>query len=222
MKDPSGRGSGDAGRLEAFSDGVFAIAITLLILEIEVPHVGHGESLWRALGHEWPSYAGYVVSFLVIGIIWVNHHQVFGHVVRVDRTLLFLNLLVLMIVAALPWPTALLAAYLRRDDAAAHTAAAVYSLTMVAMSFAFQALWWHLTRSGHLFHPRVDPDGARGTRARFALGSLAYPATVGLAFVSAPLTLAAHGALALYYGFNQVRVPTRRGPEAAGAAADLT
>ncbi|WP_306323944.1 MULTISPECIES: TMEM175 family protein [unclassified Streptomyces] len=202
--------SSDSGRLEAFSDGVFAIAITLLILEVKVPHVEHGESLWSALGHQWPSYAAYVVSFLVIGIIWVNHHQVFSHVVRVDRTLLFLNLLVLMIVAALPWPTALLAEYLREGDDAAHTAAAVYSLTMVAMSLAFQALWWHLTRSGRLLHPRVDPVGARATRARFALGSLGYPATVALAFVSAPGTLAAHGVLAVYYGFNQVQVPIRQ------------
>ncbi|MFZ3560724.1 TMEM175 family protein [Streptomyces sp. BH055] len=215
-----GDGAGSA-RLEAFSDGVFAIAVTLLILEIKVPHVEHDESLWRALGEQWPSYAAYVVSFLVIGIIWVNHHQVFGHVARVDRTLMFLNLLVLLIVAALPWPTAMLAEYLRGDDAAAHTAAAVYSLTMVAMSFAFQALWWYLTRSGHLFHPRVDPEGARGTRVRFALGSLGYPATVGLAFVSAPATLAAHGVLALYYGFNQVQVPIRQDPEAAGPMRDL-
>ncbi|MET8471480.1 TMEM175 family protein [Streptomyces sp. NPDC006422] len=213
MGDPQGRWSGDSGRLEAFSDGVFAIAITLLILEVKVPHVEHGESLWRALGDQWPSYAGYVVSFLVIGIIWVNHHQVFSHVVRVDRPLMFFNLLLLMIVAALPWPTAMLAEYLREGDSASHAAAAVYSLTMVAMSFAFQALWWHLTRSGHLFHARVDPEGARGTRARFALGSLGYPATVALAFVSAPLTLAAHGALALYYGFNQIHVPTRQLPE---------
>ncbi|WP_425828047.1 TMEM175 family protein [Streptomyces fractus] len=219
--EPKGQGSGDSGRLEAFSDGVFAIAITLLILEVEVPHVEHGESLWRALGQQWPSYAAYVVSFLVIGIIWVNHHQVFSHVIRVDRPLMFLNLLLLMIVAALPWPTALLAEYLRSDDAAAHTAAAVYSFTMVAMSLAFQALWWHLTRSGHLFHPRVDPEGARGTRARFALGSLGYPATVALAFVSAPLTLAAHAVLALYYGFNQVQVPIRQEPEDPGSVRDL-
>ncbi|MEB8336453.1 TMEM175 family protein [Streptomyces endophyticus] len=221
MNRQTDRGSGDTGRLEAFSDGVFAIATTLLILEVEVPHVEHGESLWSALGEQWPSYAAYVVSFLVIGIIWVNHHQVFGHVIRVDRKLMFLNLLLLMIVAALPWPTALLAEYLRGDAAAAHTAAAVYSLTMVAMSFAFQALWWHLTRSGHLFHPRVDPEGARGTRVRFALGSLGYPATVALAFVSAPLTLAAHGVLALYYGFNQVQVPARQDPEAPRGTRDL-
>jgi uncharacterized membrane protein len=201
----------ESGRVEAFSDGVFAIAITLLILEIKVPDVGEHGDLWHALGAQWPSYAAYVVSFLIIGIMWINHHQVFSYVTRVDRTLMFLNLLVLMVVAAVPWPTAMLAEYLR-EDAPSHVAAAVYSLVMVLMAFTFQALWWHLTRTGHLFDARVDVPAARATRARFALGSLAYPATVGLAFVSAPLTLAAHGLIALYYAFNQVPVPTREVP----------
>ncbi|WP_285488267.1 TMEM175 family protein [Amycolatopsis taiwanensis] len=198
----------ESGRVEAFSDGVFAIAITLLILEIKVPSADEHGGLWRALGAQWPSYAAYVVSFLIIGIMWVNHHQLFSYVARVDRTLMFLNLLLLMVVAAVPFPTAMLAEYLR-EDGASHVAAAVYSLVMVVMAYAFQALWWHLTRTGHLFDSRVDAPAARATRVRFALGSLAYPATVGLAFVSAPLTLAAHGLIALYYGFNQIRVPTR-------------
>ncbi|WBO62971.1 TMEM175 family protein [Streptomyces camelliae] len=200
----------ESGRVEAFSDGVFAIAITLLILDIKVPKAGEHGGLWEALGAQWPSYAAYVVSFLVIGIMWVNHHQLFSYVTRVDRTLMFLNLLVLMVVAAVPWPTSLLAEYLREGAEASHAAAAVYSLVMVAMALTFQALWWHLTRTGHLFDARVDPAAARATRARFALGSLGYPLTVALAFVSAPLTLAAHGLLALYYGFNQVPVPLRR------------
>ncbi|MFD4501444.1 TMEM175 family protein [Streptomyces sp. NPDC058457] len=202
----------ESGRVEAFSDGVFAIAVTLLILDIKVPKTAEGGSLWQALGTQWPSYAAYVVSFLVIGIMWVNHHQVFSYVARVDRTLMFLNLLVLLVVAAVPWPTAMLAEYLREGAAASHTAAAVYSLVMVLMAAAFQALWWHLTRTGHLFDARVDAGAARATRLRFALGSLGYPVTVGLAFVSAPLTLTAHGLLALYYGFNQVPVPTRQDP----------
>ncbi|MFC9283611.1 hypothetical protein [Streptomyces collinus] len=92
-----------------------------------------------------------------------------------------------VVVAAVPWPTAMLAEYLR-EDRASHVAAAVYSLVMVAMALTFQALWWHLTRTGHLFDSRVDAPAARATRIRFALGSLGYPLTVGLAFVSAPLT----------------------------------
>ncbi|MGW2645318.1 TMEM175 family protein [Streptomyces sp. NPDC001393] len=155
----------ESGRVEAFSDGVFAIAITLLILDIKVPKAGEHGGLWEALGAQWPSYAAYVVSFLVIGIMWVNHHQLFSYVTRVDRTLMFLNLLVLMVVAAVPWPTSLLAEYLREGAEASHAAAAVYSLVMVAMALTFQALWWHLTRTGHLFDARVDPAAARATRA---------------------------------------------------------
>lgn len=198
---------GESGRVEAFSDGVFAIAITLLVLEIKVPE-GAADRLWSALGEQWPSYAAYAVTFLVIGIMWVNHHTVFVYIARVDRTLLFLNLLLLMGVAALPWPAGLLAAYLR-DGHASQAAAIVYSAFMVYHALTFQALWWHLTRTGHLFDDRVDRAAARVTRSRFALGSVVYPLTIGIAFVSAPLTLAVHGLLALYYAFNQVPVPTR-------------
>ncbi len=205
----------ESGRVEAFIDGVFAIAITLLVLEIKVPAVTAGRSLWSALGTQWPSYAAYVVSFLVIGIMWINHHTVFALIARVDRTLLFLNLLLLLVVAAIPWPTALVAAYLDRGGAAAQAALAVYSSFMVAHALTFTLFWWYATRTGDLFHDHVDPAGARRTRIPFAVGSLAYPATVGLSFLSPPATLVAHGALAVYYAFNQVRVPTRDGPAGA-------
>jgi uncharacterized membrane protein len=199
----------ESGRVEAFSDGVFAIAITLLVLEMKVPEHAR-DHLWSALGHMWPSYAAYAVTFMVIGIMWVNHHTIFSYIAHVDRTLLFLNLVLLMGVAALPWPAGLLAHYLR-DGNAAHVAAVVYSLFMVFHALVFQAMWWHLTRTGHLFDDRVDAAAARATRRRFALGSIGYPVTVGLAFVSAPLTLAVHGALAVYYAFNQTSVPLKAG-----------
>ncbi|WUH90064.1 TMEM175 family protein [Streptomyces sp. NBC_00433] len=207
----------ESGRVEAFSDGVFAIAITLLVLEIKVPEDA-GDRLWSALGAMWPSYAAYAVTFLIIGVMWVNHHTVFQCIARVDRTLLFLNLVLLMGVAALPWPASVVAAYLREGNAA-HVALAVYGLFMVFHALVFQAMWWHLTRTGHLFDDRVDVEAARATRTRFALGSIAYPATVGLAFVSAPLTLAVHGLLAVYYAFNQVPVPTKAEAVPAGPPA---
>jgi uncharacterized membrane protein len=197
----------ESGRVEAFSDGVFAIAITLLVLEIKVPEDAR-DHLWSALGRQWPSYAAYVVTFLIIGVMWVNHHTVFQYIARVDRTLLFLNLMLLMGVAALPWPAAVVAAYLREGNGA-QVALVVYGLFMVFHALVFQAMWWHLTHSGHLFDDRVDVEAAKATRTRFALGSVAYPVTVGLAFVSAPLTLAVHGLLAVYYAFNQVPVPIK-------------
>jgi uncharacterized membrane protein len=193
-------------RVEAFSDGVFAIAITLLILDIKVPTVEPGQHLWSALGEQWPSYAAYVVSFLVIGIIWLNHHTMFGYIARVDRGLVMINLLLLLVVVVIPWPTALMAEYLR-DDTASHDAAVVYSGTMVLVAVAYVALWSWVTRTDRLLRPDVDFAQARATRGRFALGLIVYPVTVALAFLSAPLTLAVHGVLAVYYGFNQVAIP---------------
>ena len=201
----------ESGRVEAFSDGVFAIAITLLILDLKVP-LGQGSDLWQALGREWPSYDAYVVSFMVIGIMWANHHQVFSYVARVDRTLLFLNLLLLMGVSALPWATAVVSDYLRSPHGA-DTAVALYGGFMVWHALTFQALWWWLTRTGHLFDSRVDEAADRRTRVRFAVGSVVYPILVGLSFLSAAVTLALHGLLAVYYAFNQLKVPLKPGTE---------
>ena len=100
-------------RLEAFSDGVFAIAITLLVLEIPVPKAGQ-RGLWDALLAQWPSFVSYLVSFSVIGIIWVNHHGVLDHLARADRGVLFLNLLFLLGVAFIPFPTERLAEHLTK------------------------------------------------------------------------------------------------------------
>ncbi len=201
----------ESGRVEAFSDGVFAIAITLLILEIKVPQAPDAIGLWHALGHQWPSYVGYLVSFLVIGVMWVNHHSVFTYIARVDRPLIFLNILLLLVVVIVPWSTGVLAQNLRTPGAD-HVAAAVYGLVMVAHALTFTIFWRYVTRTGHCFDERVDKAAARATVARFSLGLLVYPGTVALAFVSAPLALAVHGLLALYYGFNQVAVPTRPAP----------
>ena len=201
------------GRVEAFSDGVFSIAITLLVLEIGIPEIPTGESLWSALADQWPSYAAYVVSFLVIGIMWANHHTLFSYIGRVDRTLIFLNLLLLMVVALIPWPTNLVADYLDRGGSQARVAVAVYSGVMVLASLAFTGFWWYATRSGRLLDADVDAGAARATVPRFALGLAVYPITVGLAFITPILTLAVHGALAVYYAFNQLSVPDSDGVE---------
>src|SRR5579864_8408932 len=103
------------GRLEAFSDGVFAVAITLLILNIQVPSVGASTRLAQALIASWPSYLSYVLSFVTVGITWINHHQMFKYITRTDHTLLFLNLLILMCITFIPFPTALLAQYIQTD-----------------------------------------------------------------------------------------------------------
>ena len=196
------------GRLEAFSDGVFAIAITLLVLDLHVParDALHG-SLGRALATQWPSYAAYVTSFLIIGIIWMNHHAVFRLVRTVDRRVLFVNLLLLMVVSAIPFPTALFAEYLTagRD---AKIAALVYSAVMLAMAVVFTGLYLLITGNAEQLADGVDPVAVRGTRGRFSVGVIVYVFTVVIAFLSAPLCLVAHFCIAVYYAFEQA-VPRR-------------
>jgi uncharacterized membrane protein len=185
-------------RLEAFSDGVLSIAATLLVLELHVPDAG--QDLGAALLAQWPSYAAYVVSFATIGIIWVNHHQLFVNVRRVDRTLLFLNLVLLMVVSVIPFPTAILGRFVSVERES-HVAAAMYGVLMIFMSLAFTALWRHVTRDGRLLGRNLDPHRARQESALFSVGLLAYVAGVGLAFVSAPWSLLVYGLVALFYVF---------------------
>ncbi len=184
-------------RLEAFSDGVFAIAITLLIIEVGVPHVQHGE-LTQALLREWPKYASYVVSFLVIGII-CNHHAIFEHIARVDRALLFLNLLLLLVVAFIPFPTAVLGDYVRDSGPDARAAALLYSATMTTMGIAFTMPWSHASRGRRLLDERLtDHEVTRLHRANL-IGVLVYAFTAVVALIAPPLTLLIYAAIALFF-----------------------
>jgi TMEM175 potassium channel family protein len=192
-------GEVNTSRTEAFSDGVFAIAATLLVLELKIPHVEAGELL-GALLEAWPSYATYAVSFLTIGIIWVNHHAVLDRVRRVDRTLLFINLVFLMLVAAIPFPTSLLADYLGEgyDD---RLAAVIYGGTMWAMGLAICAIWAYVVRSG-LLHQGVDRELARRSLRTFAVGIPAYPLGIAVSVLSAELGLVVYALVALFYMFD--------------------
>jgi uncharacterized membrane protein len=198
-------------RLEAFSDGVFAIAITLLVLDLNVPAPAdlHGQSLNRALAHQWPAYLAYLVSFLVIGIIWINHHSMCALARRVDRRTLFANLFLLLTVSVIPFPTRLLATYLTARASDAHTAAATYAATMLMMGLAFSLLFLAFTRDARLLHTPVPPDALRSAVRRFGIGGLCYAATIGLAYLSPLAMLAAHALLAIYYCFDQL-APARR------------
>jgi len=143
------------GRLETFADGVFAIAATLLILNVTVPRPGNG-NLAHELGTHWPSYVAYAVSFLTIGIMWVNHHFVLTQIGRADRAFLFLNIFLLLCVAFVPFPTRLLAEALRTPDARA--AAVAYGVTMTTTAVFFNALWLYaISRGGHLIEAHVRP-----------------------------------------------------------------
>jgi uncharacterized membrane protein len=177
---------------------VFAIAITLLVLEIHVPEHADGR-----LGHEllqqWPAYASYVVSFFIIGIIWVNHHAVFDHLRRADRPLLFLNLTLLMFVALLPWPTNLMATYMKEGGADEQVAAVVYAGTMTAMGAAFGGLWTYASRHRRLIGDSLSNEQIRDVTRRFVIGTPFYLLSMLVALVSAPACLALNALLAIYY-----------------------
>ncbi len=187
-------------RAEAFSDGVFAIAATLLVLELKVPHVEPG-GLSEALLERWPSYATYVVSFLTIGIIWLNHHAVMERIKTVNRPLLLLNLVFLMAVAAIPFPTALLAEYLHagHDE---RLASAIYGATMALMGISFGLMWAYAIFGEDLLHENVEPDRARRSLLLFAAGNPLYLLAIGASLLSAELGLAIYALLALFYLFD--------------------
>jgi uncharacterized membrane protein len=199
---PGTRTDADTGRLEAFSDGVFAIAITLLVLELRVP--AGGGRLWHELLHEWPQFAAYLSSFAVIGIMWVNHHSMCRAIVRVDRRLLFFNLLLLLWTSLLPFPTGLVSRHLDAGGPDAAVAEAVYGGNLTLAAIAFSLVWVHAVRGGRLLAAPLDARAERSAILRFCAGTLVYLATVGIAFLSAPIALAVQFGVALYYVFERV------------------
>jgi uncharacterized membrane protein len=199
-------------RLEAFSDGVFAIAATLLVLDLATPaNAPAGQLLSQLFNrHEVSEYAAYVVSFLIIGITWINHHSVFRQVARVDRRLMLLNLLLLLDLAFLPFPTRVLAEYLTSGGSNAHAAAFFYSAAMAVMAVLYASIWWHVTAAGgRLLKRPMDAATVRRSRLQFSAGVLLYLPSLGLAFISAEWTLALQAGLAVYYALDPLRGSSR-------------
>ena len=191
----------ESGRLEAFSDGVFAVAITLLALNLAVPRPD-GVPLAGQLASHWPVFAAYVVSFLTIGIIWVNHHTLFKGFSEIDRVLLFLNLLLLFFIVSIPFATATIASYLGHGGTDASQAAAIYQGVFLGMSLSFGGLLWWSIRREHL-KTSLTGTGARRALIRFAGGNVVYAAAIGIAFFSPLASLIISGLVALYYVFEQ-------------------
>jgi uncharacterized membrane protein len=186
-------------RLEAFSDGVLAIVITLLILDIHVP-VGQEGTLGRALVDQWPQYAAYLMSFLIVGIIWLNHHATINLLGRTDHRVQVLNLLLLLPVSVLPWPTALLAEYARQGSPGdRRIAVLVYGATSTIMALMFNLLWRYLLRHPELHKPEVTPQLLAVRNRRYNAGVLVYPIATALGLFSLPLFLALMLALAALY-----------------------
>jgi uncharacterized membrane protein len=191
----------DTARVEAFSDAVFAIAITLLVLEIKVVPAEF-EHLGKALAHEWPQYLAYVTSFLTIGSVWVAHHNLYGRLRCVDATMMRLNLLLLMVTAFLPFPTGLLAETLRSTDEASRTAVGLYGLTALVIDMLLSASVRHaaghpqLARSQPSVTPTAPLPESRGWRPSPSVLVYALGILVGI-FVFPKLAAAAYLAVAV-------------------------
>jgi uncharacterized membrane protein len=184
----------ETARVEAFSDGVFAIAITLLILNLKVPTGPEGH-LGAALARQWPTYAAFLISFAFIGIMWVNHHRLFNHIRRSDNRLLFYNLLLLLAVTVVPFPTALLAAHY--GTAGRTVAAAVFNGTYVLLAVFFNVLWLHVVRAGLL--DAATHESAESITRQYAVGPIAYLVCFGLTWVSVPASLILNIGLAIFF-----------------------
>jgi uncharacterized membrane protein len=191
----------DRGRLEAFSDGVFAVAITLLALNLTVKPPGNG-TLAHLLTQQWPGYTAYLISFFTIGIIWVNHHQLLSNIVVVTRALLFLNLVLLLFVVLIPVVTGTVADYLSQGGSDAKLAVAVYGLVLTGMSASFAGIAEWSLGEGRTRVP-VPPDRRWAARIRFMSGGLVYLAIVGIAFLSPPVALGLSGLVGVYYIFER-------------------
>jgi uncharacterized membrane protein len=187
------------GRLESFSDGVIAVAATLLVLNITVPALRRHETLTHALLDQWPVYAAYATSFITIGIIWINHHAMISRLRAADHAILMLNLVLLLFIAVLPFATSLMATYLRRSHGQ-NLAAAVFSGLFLLMSLAFSALNRQIL-FGHaqLLGVDLSPERRRQIFSRALTGLIPYAIATALAAVSPYATLAICASVAVFY-----------------------
>ena len=194
----------ETGRLEAFSDGVFAVAITLLVLNIRIPGIDlppdkllNDARLWQELLGEWPKLAAYGTSFATIGVMWINHHRLFVHIKRTDTVLLLLNLLLLLIIVFIPVPTALLAEYFIKLDQ--HAAAIVYSGTFFVLACCFNLLWRYASYRGRLLGKDANARAVAAISRQYLSGPLTYLIAFGLAFINTPACIIFSFALALFF-----------------------
>ena len=185
-------------RLETFADGVFAIAATLLILNVDAQVRDGSTAIGPRLLEIWPSYIGYAVSFVTIGIIWSNHHTVMAQLERVNRTFLLLNVFLLMCVAFLPFPTRLVAENLR-DRTELQPAALAYGATMTAMSICYLSLWLYAISGRRLLRDDSDPRTVSGITRSYLPGFPSYLTATLVALVSPLASVAFFGAIALFY-----------------------
>jgi len=187
----------DTGLIEAFSDGVIAVAITLLILDVHVPTVQTG--LLQALLNQWPAYLGYVTSFLVIGIFGANHHNMFRHIHQVDYALLIINSFFLMCMAFIPFATALLTQYIT-SPTEQHTAAIVYGATLLLNGILFNSIWWYAVWKRRLVRRDLDAQAVQRITRGYLFGLPFYALSIVLSLINVELSLAFYIIIDLMYG----------------------
>jgi uncharacterized membrane protein len=182
-------------RLEAFADGVFAIAATLLILSVD-NRIGGG-ALGGQLTHAWPSYVAYAVSFVTIGIMWINHHMLMGQIGRVDRRFILANVGLLLCIAFVPFPTRLVAEHVR--DSSARDAALTYGFTMTTTAVFFSVVWFYASLGGRLLRDDADPRVVAGISRSYLPGPLIYLTATLIAFASSTASVVLYLAIAAFY-----------------------
>jgi len=198
----------DRSRLEAFSDGVFAVAITLLALDLAVAGPeGHG-SLAGQLYDKWPAFLAYLISFFMIGIIWVNHHALVRQITKVDRTLLFLNLVLLLFVVLIPFSTSTVADYFTRHDWDTQVAMMIYGGVFLGMSIGFSSVFEWTLHGQRVYQP-LPPEQHWPARVRFVGGALVYVVTILIALISDVASFVLIALTAVYYIFE--RTPSSPG-----------
>ena len=204
------------GRLESFSDGVFAVAITLLVFNLQVPHLPGGAisvpALGSALFQQWPSYLTFITSFATVLIMWASHHGIFKMVYRADTPFLFANGLLLLLVTVVPFPTSLVAQYLGTPAAA--LACAVYAGIFVVINVAYNLLWWAAVRQ-RLLYPAVTPRQVKRLTRHILLGLPVYLLATLLAFWDPYVSLGLCSCLWIFWAFTfYERSPSPRRLEA--------
>ena len=185
-------------RLETFADGVFAIAATLLIIDVSADAPGNG--LGAALTHDWPQYVAYLVSFVTIGIMWVNHHACLELIDRADRRFLFINVALLACIAFVPFPTRLVAQHLRDDGL--RDAALTYGLTLTTTALCFSAFWFYAAMGRRLIAPGADDRMVRGISRSYLPGPLIYGTAALVALASPTASVILFALIAAVYVFE--------------------
>lgn len=201
MADPSEPGfpeRNETARVEAFSDGVLAIVITLLVLELHVPRELTSDAALRtALAHEWPAYLAFLTSFATVGIMWVNHHRLFTLIGRVDHWLLMLNLLLLLTICVVPFPTAIVAEYLGQDGA--QTATLVLGGIFVCTALVFNALWRYASSGRRLIAAHIPQAVIDAQTRQYRFGPVFYLVSFLLALVSPLLSVVVNLGMAVFF-----------------------